>query len=197
MASKLTLVGIPSAVVGAAGVSAYSMGDNSKSLKKLKDLFDSTEGRILLDAIGDKHDLVWQQIVKEHGESSSKIKGVNSKETLKAYCSRTADSTNSGDLTVYSAWCSRNTFRAQMNSSTKKWNDSEVDTEWEKNKQAYSQESTENFLITKAGTQENIEKASITPQDLRDWCSKRALSPFINTEDKDYLIADKFCFKIQ
>ncbi|CBY92598.1 hypothetical protein HF1_05900 [Mycoplasma haemofelis str. Langford 1] len=59
MVNKLALLGASSVVVGAAGVSVYKFYDSPKSLKKLKDLFDSTKGRILLDAIGDKHDSVW------------------------------------------------------------------------------------------------------------------------------------------
>ncbi|AEG72918.1 hypothetical protein HF1_05960 [Mycoplasma haemofelis str. Langford 1] len=193
MPSKLALLGASSVAVGAAGTSAYALYNNSQNSKKLKDLFDVTKGRILLEVTGDKHDSVWEQILAEHGKSNHKISGVNSKATLKDYCKKLGDSFNAKDLEAYSNWCSRNTLRTQITGSNKRWNDSLEDSAWEVGKDSYSKETTDNFLITKDGGTQSIAKNALTAKELREWCFNKSELPFINVQDKDYLIADKFC----
>ncbi|AEW45320.1 hypothetical protein MHC_02270 [Mycoplasma haemocanis str. Illinois] len=192
MSSKLVLIGASSVFVGVAGTSAYALYNNSQNLKKLKDLFDSTKGRILLEAIGDKHDAVWEQIFNEYDKFHHKIPEIKSKDELKGYCQKLENSFNVKDLETYSNWCSRNTFSGQVAGSNKKWNDSKEDSSWESSKTAYSKEATDNFLISKNDNQA-IAKNALTVKELKEWCFKKSKLPFINDKDKDYLIADKFC----
>ncbi|AEG72912.1 hypothetical protein MHF_0640 [Mycoplasma haemofelis Ohio2] len=195
MVNKLALLGASSVVVGAAGVSVYKFYDSPKSLKKLKDLFDSTKGRVLLDAIGDKHDSVWTQILAEHSQSNNKISGVDSKEKLKSYCRDTGESVKESDLEIYSSWCSRNTFRTQINTSIPKatWIDSQDSTAWSKNKEDYSKQTSQEVLIPKLNASGDIAKGKLTLEQLRDFCNSKKDEPFLNDQNDIYTKVKRWC----
>ncbi|CBY92752.1 hypothetical protein HF1_07440 [Mycoplasma haemofelis str. Langford 1] len=206
MPSKL-MMGAAGAA-GLAGVSGvtYTVLKKDSPRSTLKELFDNSKGRILLDASGDKHDKVWEQLAKEYKDSrSGKVeisedyvsKTTPTKDSLKRYCLEASSRTDTKELEVYSEWCSRNSLKTQFNSSAngKKWNESTQSSDWTAAKTAYDQESGNDLLIPKTGTSGNIEKNKSKAEDFMAWCPKQSNVPYVNNEDAEYKKAEKLCLK--
>ncbi|AEG73167.1 hypothetical protein HF1_08290 [Mycoplasma haemofelis str. Langford 1] len=153
---------------GAAGVAYWKSSSTSDPKTNFNERFKKeVVGRVLLDSSGDKHDPIWDQLVKEYKEASSGVLGFSDidRDKIKSYCKSSSESTEEGKFQVYVEWCSRNTLRTQFNEKVenKSWIDSDVEEGWRDKASSYPDSNSGNLQIPKAGAGAGtVEKSSIT-----------------------------------
>ncbi|AEW45445.1 hypothetical protein MHC_02915 [Mycoplasma haemocanis str. Illinois] len=206
MQSKLVLG--TTGAVGVVGISGatYVVLKKDAPRSTLRELFDGSKGRVLLDAFGDQHDKVWEQLAKEYKDSRTGkaeisedyvSKTVPTKESLKRYCLEASSRTDVKELESYFEWCSRNSMKTQFNSSSgsKKWNESRQVSDWAESKTTYDKESGDDLLIPTGSGSETISKTQSKAEDFMKWCSKQENIPYVNNDDSTYKKAEKLCLK--
>ncbi|AEG72679.1 hypothetical protein MHF_0403 [Mycoplasma haemofelis Ohio2] len=191
----LSSLGAASGIAGGAVVySQIGKEDNSKSLREHID----TKRRIILNTDNSDHDGVWKQLVSEYKASNSAIKGID-KETvdesrLKNYC-KTSQSKKSEEASLireYTQWCSRNSLREQittLSTGKKNWILEGDTSTWDTKKASYKS------IPTNDPTLEGVEKTNPDTSKMISACNKLALIPYINTDDNNYKLVDKWCVK--
>ncbi|CBY92366.1 hypothetical protein HF1_03580 [Mycoplasma haemofelis str. Langford 1] len=191
----LSSLGAASGIAGGAAVySQIGKEDNSKSLREHID----TKRRVILNTDNSDHDGVWKQLVSEYKASNSAIKGIDKEAVdesrLKNYC-KTSQGKKSKEVSLmreYTQWCSRNSIREQittLSTGKKNWILEGDTSTWDTKKESYK------TIQTNDPTLEGVEKTNPDTSKMISACNKLALIPYINTDDNNYKLVDKWCVK--
>nr|WP_045118483.1 hypothetical protein [Mycoplasma haemocanis] len=191
----LSSLGATSGIVGGAIVySQIGNDDNSKCLKE----YINTQKRVVLDTENSNHDGVWKQLVTEYKASNSTIKGIDKtsvdESKLKNYCKTAKDKKikESSLIKEYTQWCSRNNLREQittLSTGKKKWISEDDTATWNTKKDSYKSIQDNDPKL------EGVEKANPDTSKMVSACNKLSLVPYINTDDNNYKLVDKWCAK--
>ncbi|CBY93397.1 hypothetical protein HF1_13890 [Mycoplasma haemofelis str. Langford 1] len=199
-------IAIPAITVPAvAGFSYFSSTKEDYEQDSLKSLIEWGGRRKVLSVNSDRHDNIWDEIVKEYKNGSFlKVDGISkdspNKSQVKKYCKRAANFTDVKWFNLYRSLCTRGTLIDQMNadlsSQNKSWLTSTTESDWNDLKTAYGDGQGKDLLIpSKEQEKIKVQRDNITLQLLMGWCSSVSSKLYVNTEEENYKVAKFNCTK--